>query len=211
MGYILIMKGLFLTILALFVASCQMRTLLVRTGSTEDSGYQDSKPKDFCKKIAARIKGLCSTPENRAKNKCEGREKFLGKLCGSPESSDYNDSKQKGFCKNAAETVSMLCYGFEKGRQKCDDLKKSLKKECGSEGGDYLTFNNNNQKYTKNEQNVRKGDKYQINNGNVGGNMGQSDYAQINTGSVGKNMIQGGNNNHQGNWGNVGGDMVQRG
>jgi len=271
------MKGIFLTVLAFFVASCQMKKYLIEAESAEDadyeittkhhlgdqkcriwkertlkekctpgemyrkwcpefkkqvadecgesSDYKDSKPKGLkCKKIGDIIKRHCSTPYERKKNKCGGHERSFKKYCGAG-GSDYQDSKPKtpnqirkpkGFCKDGKEIVTMLCSGFEKGRQKCDDLKKSLKKECGSEGGDYLTFNNHNEKFTKNVQNVREGDKFQINNGNVGGNMGQSDkqsedYAQINTGSVGKNMIQGGNNNHQGNWGNVGGDMVQHG
>merc|ERR1712098_158902 len=69
----------------------------------------------------------------------------MGKYCGAG-GSDYQNSKPKspnqirkpkGFCKDGKEIVTMLCSGFEKGRHKCDDLKKSLKKECGSEGSDY--------------------------------------------------------------------------
>merc|ERR1712240_882259 len=66
----------------------EMRTLLVRTGSTESFDYKDSKPKGFCKKIGKIIQSHCSTPEEREKNKCDNHEKSFAKYCGSG-ASDY--------------------------------------------------------------------------------------------------------------------------
>merc|ERR1712050_104033 len=91
-----IMKGLFLTVLAVFVASCQMRTLLVRTGSAESSDYKDSrpkpkpKPKDFCKRAEKIVTSLCSTPEDRKRDKCVNLKKTFENECGSG-ASDYQN------------------------------------------------------------------------------------------------------------------------
>merc|ERR1712050_160889 len=91
-----IMKGLFLTVLAVFVASCQMRTLLVRTGTAESSDYKNSrpkpkpKPKDFCKRAEKIVTLLCSTPEDKKKNKCDNLKKSFENECGSG-ASDYQN------------------------------------------------------------------------------------------------------------------------
>merc|ERR1712243_389002 len=87
-----IMKGLFLTVLAVFVASCQMRTLLVRTGTAESSDYKNSrpKPKDFCKRAEKIVTSLCSTPEDKKKDTCVNLKKTFENECGSG-ASDYQN------------------------------------------------------------------------------------------------------------------------
>jgi len=112
------------------------------------SDYQDSKPKSpnqipkpkgFCKNAEKTVSLLCSKPEEREKRKCDILWKFLRKECGGgAEWSDYKDSKPKGFCKDGREMISSICSKpEERERLKCDNLEKSLKKECGAGSSDY--------------------------------------------------------------------------
>merc|ERR1712142_1199930 len=94
---------------------------------TEDSDYQDLEPKGLrCKKIGDKIKRLCSTPEDRKKNKCEYPEKSFKKYCGS------------GLrCKKIGDKIKRPCSTPEdRKKNKCEYPEKSFKKYCGS-GSDY--------------------------------------------------------------------------
>merc|ERR1712142_1309342 len=148
------MKGIFLTVLAFFVASCQMKKYLIEAESSEDADYEVTTKHHLgdqkCRIWKTRtLKEKC-TPGEMYRQWCPEFKKQVADECGEgsdykdskpEEGSDYKDSKPEGFCKNGREIVSMLCSGFEKGRQKCDDLEKSLKKECGS-GSDYVCVSN---------------------------------------------------------------------
>merc|ERR1712042_427926 len=73
-----IMKGPFLTVLALFVASCHMKTFLIETGSAEANDYLKLSP-GYCQANISWIEKNCKT--RRDKN-CTALKKSIKEDCG---------------------------------------------------------------------------------------------------------------------------------
>merc|ERR1711862_106475 len=74
----LMMKGLLLIVLALFVASCQMKNYLIETESAGSFNSFDAK---FCKVMKSRVRKNCNTPKKRNTSRCESKQKAVELMC----------------------------------------------------------------------------------------------------------------------------------
>jgi len=135
------MKGIFLTVLAFFVASCQMKKYLIEAESAEDADYEittkhhlgDQKCRIWKERT---LKEKC-TPGEMYRKWCPEFKKQVADECG--ESSDYKDSKPKGLkCKKIGDIIKRHCSTpYERKKNKCGGHEKSFKKYCGSGSSDY--------------------------------------------------------------------------
>merc|ERR1712042_133113 len=73
-----IMKGPFLTVLALFVASCHMKTFLIETRSAEANDFLKLAP-GYCQANKSWIEKNCKTRRNKM---CTVLEKSIKEDCG---------------------------------------------------------------------------------------------------------------------------------
>merc|ERR1712042_198693 len=128
------------TVLAFFVASCQMKKYLIEAESSEDADYEVTTKHHLgdqkCRIWKTRTLREKCTPGEMYRQWCPEFKKQVADECG--EGSDYKDSKPEGLCKSSEKVISILCSKPEK-REKnnCDNIEKSFKRECGSEGSDY--------------------------------------------------------------------------
>merc|ERR1712142_641470 len=95
------MKGIFLTVLAFFVASCQMKKYLIEAESSEDADYEVTTKHHLgdqkCRIWKTRtLKEKC-TPGEMYRQWCPEFKKQVADECG--EGSDYKDSKPEGYAR----------------------------------------------------------------------------------------------------------------